>query len=460
MSDSSSAKVQEIYHKVPPHSSEAEQGALGAILLENGALNRALEVVRTEDFYEARNRLIFEAMITLSDRGEPVDLVTITEHLRQKDKLEKAGGVAYIGSLTEAAPTARHVETYARIIKEKSLLRELISVTGEINSGAYENPSDVESFLDEAESLIFDVASNKIKPGYFTMRDLVPESISHLEKLQERSGTVTGVPSGYNDLDEITGGFQNSDLIIAAGRPGMGKTALALNILRNAAVDSEIPVAFFSLEMSRMQVTQRLFCSEARIDSSDLRHGYIPKEDWSKLMIAANVLREAKVFVDDTPSINVLEMKAKTRRLASEHNIGLVVVDYLQLMRGNQQKRDASREQEISEISRSLKALAKELEIPVVAISQLNRAVEAREDKRPRLADLRESGAIEQDADVILFLYREKKYKPETPLGNMAEVIVGKHRNGPEGVVKLTFLEEYARFESYSSIEDIPDFGD
>jgi len=459
MSESNSAIAQEIYQKIPPHSSEAEQGALGAILLENGALNRALEIVRPGDFYEARNRLIFEAMISLAERGEPVDLVTVTEHLRQKDKLESAGGVAYIGSLTEAAPTARHVETYARIIREKSLLRELISVTGEINAGAYENPADVESFLDQAESLIFDVASNKIKPSYYTMRSLVRESVEHLHKLQEERGGLTGVPSGYVDLDELTGGFQNSDLVIVAGRPGMGKTALALNIMRNAAIDAEIPVAFFSLEMSRMQVTLRLFCSEARLDSSDLRHGYIPKEDWGKLMIAANVLREARIFVDDTPSINVLEMKAKARRLVSEHKVGLVVVDYLQLMRGMQQRRDGNREQEISEISRSLKALAKELDIPVIAISQLNRAVESREDKRPRLADLRESGAIEQDADVILFLYREKKYKPETPLGNVAEVIIGKHRNGPEGVVNLTFLEEYARFENHSPIEDLPEFG-
>jgi len=459
MSESNSAIAQEIYQKIPPHSSEAEQGALGAILLENGALNRALEIVRPSDFYEARNRLIFEAMISLAERGEPVDLVTVTEHLRQKDKLESAGGVAYIGSLTEAAPTARHVETYARIIREKSLLRELISVTGEINAGAYENPADVESFLDQAESLIFDVASNKIKPSYYTMRSLVRESVEHLHKLQEERGGLTGVPSGYVDLDELTGGFQNSDLVIVAGRPGMGKTALALNIMRNAAIDAEIPVAFFSLEMSRMQVTLRLFCSEARLDSSDLRHGYIPKEDWGKLMIAANVLREARIFVDDTPSINVLEMKAKARRLVSEHKVGLVVVDYLQLMRGMQQRRDGNREQEISEISRSLKALAKELDIPVIAISQLNRAVESREDKRPRLADLRESGAIEQDADVILFLYREKKYKPETPLGNVAEVIIGKHRNGPEGVVNLTFLEEYARFENHSPIEDLPEFG-
>ncbi len=458
MPESGSAKVTEIYRKVPPYSAEAERGIVGAVLLDNGVLHRAMEMVDSGDFYEARNRIIYETMLNLSERGAPIDLITLTDELRRSDLLEKAGGVTYVGGLTEAAPTARHIETYARIVREKSLLRHLIAITGEIAAQAYEDPPEVETFLDEAESAIFDIAGKKISPSFYPLGELVPEAVRQLEILQKRSGGITGVPTGFADLDELTAGFHPSDLVIVAGRPGMGKTALALNIARNASIEAEVPVAFFSLEMSRWQVATRLFCAEAHLDSRDMRRGFIAKEDWARLMIAANLLKDAKFFVDDSPAINVLEMKAKARRLVAEHKVGLIIVDYLQLMRGRQ-TRDSNREQEIADISRSLKGLAKELDIPVIALSQLNRAVESREDKRPRLADLRESGAIEQDADLIIFLYREKKYKPDTSLGNIAEANIGKHRNGPEGMVKLTFIEEFARFESYSPIDEIPDFG-
>jgi len=459
MSDSTAVKIHEVYQKVPPHSAEAERGVLGAILLDNGVLHRAMEMVEPGDFYEARNRILYETALGISERGEPIDLVTLADELRRAEKLENVGGITYVSGLTEAVPTSRHIETYARIVREKSLLRFLISVSGDITAKAYEDPSDVEEFLDEAESSIFEVAGRKVKPSYFSLNELIPEAVKEIELLSKKQGGITGVASGYEDLDELTAGFQKSDLVILAGRPGMGKTAFALNMARNASIEAEVPIAFFSLEMSKNQVALRLFCAEAQLNSRDVRRGYIAKEDWAKVMVAANRLKDTKVFIDDTPALSVLEMKAKTRRLVAEHGIGMVIVDYMQLMRGRQ-TRDGNREQEIADISRSLKGLAKELNIPVIALSQLNRAVESREDKRPRLADLRESGAIEQDADLILFLYREKKYNEDTPVGNLAELIIGKHRNGPEGKVKLTFLDDYARFESYSPMDDIPDFGE
>lgn len=456
MSDAGTSKVHELFNKIPPYSAEAERGTLGAILLDNRSINRAIEMISSGDFYEARNRIIYETMLAISDRGEPIDLVTLTDELRRSEKIEKSGGITYIGALTEAVPTSKHIDTYARIIRDKSLLRALISVSGEISARAYEDPADVEEFLDEAEAAIFEIAGKKITPSYYSLHELIPEAVKEIERWQKKEGGIPGVPSGFKELDELTAGFQNSDLIILAGRPGMGKTSLALNIARNAAIDSEIPVAVFSLEMSRNQVALRFFCAEAHLNSRDIRRGFIHKEDWAKLLIAANLLRDTNIYIDDTPAISVLEMKAKTRRLVAEHKVGLVVVDYLQLMRGRQ-TRDGSREQEIADISRSLKGLAKELNIPVIALSQLNRAVETREDKRPRLSDLRESGAIEQDADLIMFLYREKKYNKETDLENVAELNIGKHRNGPEETIKLVFIEQFARFEEYSPRNDIPD---
>lgn len=453
------AEVQELFQRVPPSSLEMEQGALGGILLENQRLHQVMEVLDEGDFYREGHRIIYRSMLALFERGEPIDLMTLVEELKRTDKLERAGGAAYVASLPDLTPTAAHVGSYAKTVREKAVLRTLISTTQEIAARAYEDPADVEDFLDEAEGAIFDVAGKKVRPSFFPLSDVVTATFKTLEKLSERRGLVTGVPTGYTKLDELTAGLHPGDLVIIAGRPGMGKTALALNIARNASVDHKVPVAFFSLEMAREQIAIRLFCSEARINSRDVRSGYIEKNDWGKLIRAANILQDAPVFIDDSAGIGVLEMKAKARRLKAEHNLGLVVVDYLQLMRGKQ-TRDSSREQEIADISRNLKAMAKELELPVIALSQLNRAVEARQDGVPRLADLRESGAIEQDADVIIFVHRDLKGESTPEERAKTSIIIGKQRNGPIGKIELVFLEQYTRFENYTSADDVPDFGD
>jgi len=440
--------VTEIYKKVPPYSAEAERGVLGAVLLDNVVLDRAVELAQPGDFYEARNRLIYETMLALSERGEPIDLVTLTDELRRNDTLDKAGGVTYVSALTEATPTASHVETYARIVRAKAIVRTAIAAAGKISQRGYEDPADVDEYLDEAQAALFDLASRKVKKSYWSLKELIPNAITQIEA-RSKQGDLTGVATGYYDIDQLTGGLQPSDLIVIAGRPGMGKTSLALNVARNVVVETDEAVAFFSLEMSRLQLATRLFCSEAKVDSADVRRGYIHKEDWARLMIASNLLMDAKLYIDDSAALSTLELKAKARRLVVEHNVKMVVVDYMQLMRGNTRASDG-REREISDISQALKALAKELDVPVIALSQLNRDCEKRENKRPRLSDLRESGAIEQDADLIIFLYREKRYDPDTPVGNVTEAIFGKHRNGPEGVtIKLAFIEEYARFENH-----------
>lgn len=455
-------EVQDLFGKMPPASQEAEQSILGCILLDNQALNKAVELLIEGDFYRQGHRLIFAAMCDMFERGEAIDILTLIEELSRTNKLEKAGGKAYIAGLADVVPAAAHAGSYAKIVREKAILRQLIATTQEIAARAYEDTGDVETFLDEAESAIFDVADRKIRPSFYPLKTVVKETFKTLERLSENRGAVTGVATGYKDLDEITAGMHPGDLIVIAARPGMGKTALALNIARNAALegkmvtetcDGKVPTAFFSLEMAREQLAIRLFCSEARVDSRDVRRGFIEKADWGKLTRAANILHVAPMFIDDTPSISVLEMKAKCRRLKAENNLGLVVVDYIQLMRGRQ-TREGNREQEVADISRSLKGLAKELSLPVLALSQLNRGVESRPDKRPRLADLRESGAIEQDADVIMFIYRESKYKTDEEVKAMdeplkTELIIGKQRNGPVGTVYLTFLEEFTRFESY-----------
>lgn len=443
----------ELFGKVPPASQEAEQGVLGCILLDNDGLHKALELIEEADFYREGHRQIYLAMQDLFEHGEPIDILTLVETLKRTDKLERAGGAAYIAGLADIVPSASHISSYAKIVREKAILRSLIATAQQIAARAYEDTGDVEAFLDEAESAIYDVADRKIRPGFSPLKIIVRDTFKKLEELSEHRGLVTGVPTGFNDLDEITAGLHPGDLFVVAARPGMGKTAFALNLAMNAALDGKTPTAFFSLEMAKEQLAIRLFCSEARIDSRDVRRGYIEKNDWGKLIRAANVLQDLPIFIDDTPAISVLEMKAKCRRLKSEHDLGLVVVDYLQLMRGKQSK-NSNREQEIADISRSLKCLAKELSLPVIALSQLNRAVESREDKRPRLADLRESGAIEQDADVIAFVYRDKKYNEDTPEQNKAELIIGKQRNGPVGTIFLTFIEEYTRFENYTPVVD------
>jgi replicative DNA helicase len=446
------AVAEETLRKVPPHSIEAEESVLGGILLDNNALDRVIELITPEDLYREAHRKIMRAVVDLNARMEPVDLVTLADALKNRNELQEVGGATYLAELAERVPTAAHVAYYARIIKDKAILRQLIQTTNEIAMRSFEAQSDVEAFLDEAEHKIFEVSENKTKPSFFRVRDIVVESMKAVEQLYERRELVTGVPTGFVDLDRKTAGLQPGDLIIMAGRPSMGKTALALNVAQYAALDAKIGVAVFSLEMSKEQLVFRMLCSEARVDQSKVRAGFAAERDYPKLAIAAERLSEASIYIDDTPALSVLELRAKARRLKRERdaNLGLVIVDYLQLMRGHSAD---SREQEISSISRSLKALAKEISVPVIALSQLNRQVEQRADKKPVMADLRESGAIEQDADVILFLYRGFVYDPKNVDERDAEIVIGKQRNGPIGTVPLTFFAEYTRFENRADEE-------
>jgi len=454
------AKRGEPKGRIPPHSQEAEMGVLGAILLSNDALNNAVEVLRPNEFYDPKHRLIFETMLELDDAMTPVDVITVAERLKAKGKLEEAGGGAHLARLTEAVPTAAHVVHHAQIVKNTYLSRELADRATKITEQCYESFSDVGDLLDSAEQSIFSLAEYKIKQAFFGLAEVVKSSLKRVEELYDRKELVTGVPTGFERLDRMTAGFQPSDLIIIAGRPSMGKTALALNIALYAAAEAETGVGVFSLEMSKEQLTMRLLCSEAKVDANSIRTGFIKEKDWPNLIQAADLLSRTPIYLDDTPAIDILEMRAKTRRLKKEHNIGLVVVDYLQLMQGRQGAE--RREQEISEISRSLKAMAKELNLPVVALSQLNRRVEERPNKRPQLADLRESGAIEQDADVILFIYRDEVYNksPDNPEKGKAEIIVGKQRNGPTGLVKLRFDGRVTKFdnldESHEGYQPLP----
>lgn len=440
------------FDKLPPQSVEAEQSVLGAILLDEDALPKAIEIVTPEDFYKKAHRKIFQAMVELFDRAEPIDLITLTEHLRQKGELEEVGGASYLSSLVDAVPTSANIRNHAKIVKEKALLRGLIKECTEVISMVYEEPLPADEIVDQAEKKIFSLSEYRINESFSSLRDVVKDSFEMIEQLYARKEAVTGIPSGFRDLDEMTSGFQPGDLIIIGGRPSMGKTAFALNIAQYVGVETGKPVAIYSLEMSKRQLAIRLLASEAMVDSKKLQRGFIKKEDWHKLTTAAGRLAEAPIFIDDTPNLSVIEMRAKARRLKAEHGLALIIVDYLQLIRGRSNVE--RREQEISEISRSLKALAKELDLPVIALSQLNRAVEQRTDKMPTLADLRESGAIEQDADVILFLYRDEVYHKNKP-DNKGKAIVriAKQRNGPTGDIKLTFLDYCTRFVDYIEME-------
>ncbi len=435
-------------YKVPPQNLEAEQSILGGILLDNNAVNNVIEVLDADDFYSESHRKIFTAIIELSEKNEPSDLVTLSNNLRNKNQLDALGGEAYLASLVDSVPSAANIAYYSKIVKEKSTLRRLIGAATEILNDSYNSATDIDSVLDEAEHAIFEISENKIKPSFSPIREIIKDSFRTIEQLFEKKALITGVSTGFKRIDELTSGLQKSDLIIIAGRPSMGKTALAINIAEHAAIVNNVPVAIFSLEMSKEQLAFRMLSSEGRVDSQKLRKGWLGETDWPKLTTAAGKLSEAPMFIDDTPAISVLEMKAKARRLKAEKGLGLIVLDYLQLMKGR--NASAPREQEISEISRSLKALAKELAVPIVALSQLNRQVESRTDKRPQLADLRESGAIEQDADVILFIYRDEVYNKseDNPERGFAEVIVGKQRNGPTGMAKIVFREQYTRFEN------------
>jgi replicative DNA helicase len=433
----------DLLHKVPPQNTEAEQSVLGGILMENEALNRVVEILNCEDFYREAHRKIFKSMIALSEKNEPSDLITLTNQLKYEDLLEEVGGASYLASLIDSVPTAANIEYYARIVKEKAILRKMIQAATEIVTQSYEDRGDVDGFVDDAERLIFQISEHRVKPSFYTIKDIMKESFKTIEKLYEKKELITGIPSGFKDLDRKTAGFQASDLIIVAGRPGMGKTAFCLNVAQYAAIEVKVPVAVFSLEMSKEQLALRMLCSEAEVEGQRLRSGFLSESDWPKLTLAAGNLSEAPLFIDDTPAITNLEIRAKARRLKAEHGLGLVVIDYLQLMKARRAER---REQEISEISRSLKALAKELAIPVIAISQLSRKTEDRPNRRPQLADLRESGAIEQDADVIIFIYREEFYKQDTPNKGVAELIIGKQRNGPTGKLNLAFIDKFTAF--------------
>jgi replicative DNA helicase len=440
-------------YKVPPQNLEAEQSILGSILLENSAINSVLEILSTGDFYNEAHRKIFNTVIELSEKNEPVDLITLSNALKGRNLLDTVGGTAYLASLVDNVPSAANVANYAKIVKEKAILRGLIGSATEIISNCYDTGSDVDQILDKAEHSIFEISENKVRPSYFPIREIIKDSFRSIEDLYARKELITGVPTGFEKIDDLTSGLQKSDLIIIAGRPSMGKTAFALNIAQFASLEAQIPVAVFSLEMSKEQLAFRLLASEAKVDSQRLRKGFLGETDWPKLTTAAGRLSEAQLFIDDTPAITVLEMKAKSRRLKADQKLGLIVVDYIQLMRGGNYRE--SREQEISEISRSLKALAKELKVPVIALSQLNRKVEDRTNRRPQMADLRESGAIEQDADVIAFIYRDEVYNKsdDNPEKGMAEIIIGKQRNGPTGTVKLAFLEKFTSFENLARPE-------
>jgi replicative DNA helicase len=432
--------------KVPPQSLDAEESVLGSILLDSHALDRVIETMSDTDFYRESHRKIFRAMIALSEKNEPIDLVTLTDTLKARSELQDVGGAIYLAELSDKVPSAANVAHYARIIREKAVMRSLINVSNEIASRCYTGEEDIEQFLDEAERLIFDVSEKRIRPAFFKLGDMIMDTIKTVEKLYERKEMVTGVPTGFLDLDRMTAGFQPADLVIVAARPSMGKTAFVMNIAQYVALHANTAVGVFSLEMSKEQLVMRMLCSEARVDNAKVRAGYLGERDFPRLAMAAGRLAEAPIFIDDTPAQNVLELRAKARRLKREANLGLVIIDYLQLMRGLTSQEN--RTQELSEISRGLKSLAKELNIPVVALSQLNRQVEQRGDRRPMMSDIRESGAIEQDADVIAFIYRDEVYKQDSQDEGIAEVIIGKQRNGPTGTVRLAFRKEYTRFDN------------
>lgn len=435
--------MKELPERLPPHSLEAEQSVLGAILLDREALLMATEILRVEDFYREAHRLIYRAVLDLEARGEAVDLLTVTEELRRKNELEAVGGASYLAHLTTVVPSVANAGHYARIVAQKAALRQLIQATNRIAEKAYEEEGEVSEIVDEAERLILEVASGRYRDGFVNIKQVLLKTFEHLERIAAHKGEVTGLPT-FHDLDRLLSGLQPSDLIICAARPGMGKTSFCLNIAQNVALQKKVPVAIFSLEMSRDQVVQRMLASEAMVEQHRLRTGFLKEDDWARLVNAASLLAEAPIYIDDTPALTALEVRAKARRLQAECGLGLVVIDYLQLMQAH--RRVDNRQQEIALISRALKALARELNVPVLVLSQLNRGVEQRQDKRPVMADLLESGAIEADADVIIFLYRPQYYDPNTDKKGIAEVIVAKHRNGPVGTVEMAFLPEFTKF--------------
>ncbi|MGN1298371.1 MAG: replicative DNA helicase [Candidatus Scatovivens sp.] len=432
--------------KVPPHDIEAEQAVLGCMLTDKDSVISAIEILKEDDFYREDNKTIYSAILSLYAKSEPIDIITVKAELTELGNFERVGGLEYLADLPEKVPTTANIEKYIKIVEEKSMLRHLIQSANELVALGYDETEEVTDIMDMAEKKIFNLSQNKSKKGYTPIKDILVSTFAELEKLSNQKGHLTGITTGFADLDYKTAGLHGSDLIILAARPAMGKSAFAINIATNAALKSKVPVIIFQLEMSKEQVTNRILCSEAMVDSNKLRTGQIEDSDWMKLAEASGILSEAPIYIDDTPGISMMEIRAKCRKLKMEKDLGLIVIDYLQLVQGSG-KRNASREQEISEISRSLKILAKELNVPVIALSQLSRAAEQRKDgHRPMLSDLRESGAIEQDADIVMFLYREDYYDENTENKNVAEVILAKHRGGSTGTVNLAWLPNYTKF--------------
>lgn len=431
--------------RLPPQNIEAEQALLGAIFLEPSSLTLASELLIPEDFYRASHQKIFTCMLKLSDQGEPVDLVTVTSELADQKILEEVGGVSYLSDLANSVPTAANVEYYGKIVEEKSILRRLIRTATHIASEGYAREDEVEVLLNEAEKNILEVAQRKNSGVFQNIKDVLVQTYDDIEVLHNRKGDITGIPTGFSDLDRMTAGFQRNDLIIVAARPSVGKTAFALNIAQNVATKTDENVAIFSLEMGAQQLVMRMLCAEGNIDAQRLRTGSLTADDWGKLTMAMGSLSNAGIYIDDTPGIRVGEIRSKCRRLKQEGGLGMILIDYLQLIQGNGRSGE-NRQQEVSEISRALKALARELEVPVIALSQLSRGVEQRQDKRPMMSDIRESGSIEQDADIVAFLYREDYYEKDTENQNIIEIIIAKQRNGPVGTVQLAFVKEYNKF--------------
>ena len=440
--------------RVPPNSIEAEESVLGSVLLDNHAINTTLEILSSEDFYSGSNRAIFQAMEQLNDKGDAIDIVTLSEQLKLNSTFDESGGLENLSRLAGLVPSSGNISYYAKLVKEMSVRRKMIHEASQIVGEAFQLNSDVGEFLDQAEQKILAVSDQRIGTSFTAAGDIVQESIKTIEKMYDQKNPITGIPSGFHDIDRLTSGLQGSDLIIVAARPSMGKTALAMSICQWVSIHDKSPAAIFSLEMSKEQLILRALCSEGRVNNSKVRNGNLGEHDFPQLVDAASRIAEAPLYIDDTPALTVTEMRAKARRLHKENPLSLIVVDYLQLMRSPLYS-SKNREQEISDISRSLKALAKELNVPVLALSQLNRSVESRTDKRPMMSDLRESGAIEQDADLIMFIYRDEVYNPDTVDRGVAEILLAKHRSGPTGKVRLAFFPEFTRFDNLEERDDI-----
>jgi len=445
---------QELAHKLPPQNLDAEKAVLGGVFLRNSIFHTLVDIIQEDDFYSPAHRVIYQAFLDLYRQNAPIDLVTVAEQLQKHGKLEEVGGAVYLTSLTESVASAANALSYATIVREKAVRRQLIQESAGIISSAFESEHETETLLDQAEQSIFAISESRVKTGFKSSKELVHRVFEHLETRFEQRELITGVPTGYHKFDEITAGLQRTDLVIVAGRPSMGKTAFGLNVVMRSAIVHGVPSAVFSLEMSMEQLMMRMLCAWGKVDLTRMRSGFLKDEDWARLYQAAEALAQAPIYIDDTPSLEPMELRARCRRLKGEKGLGLVVVDYLQLMHVGQRK--DSREQEISHISRNLKALAKEVDVPVVALAQLNRKVEERTNKRPMLSDLRESGAIEQDADLIVFLYRDEVYntREDNPNKGIAEIVVGKQRNGPVGTAKLSYISSCTAFEN---LADVPE---